>query len=128
MHIVHVSIYSRLGVGFAPIISLPLFSRVVFVAVYYNNIWDSKNFPFVCTIHLSLSLCTQTEQLSQELFSAEGTIYNQTLILNSNFEVDPKLLAQQGLVCHLFDLKFLDAVLTLFFWRSHFLLGPASSS
>ena len=38
------------------------------------------------------------KQLSQELFSADGTVYNQTLILNDKFEVDPQLLAQQGLV------------------------------
>ncbi|KAI0256212.1 OPT oligopeptide transporter [Lactifluus subvellereus] len=54
---------------------------VVFVAVYYNNIWESKNFPF----------------LSQELFYENGTIYDQLLILNDKFEVDPTLLAQQGL-------------------------------
>ena len=45
------------------------------------------------------------EQLSQELFYPNGTLYNQTLILNDKYEVDPELLAQQGLVCHLFDLK-----------------------
>ncbi|KAF8135498.1 OPT oligopeptide transporter protein-domain-containing protein [Boletus edulis] len=54
---------------------------VVFVAVYYNNIWQAENFPF----------------LSQLLFYQNGTLYNQTLILNSNFEVDPVLLAEQGL-------------------------------
>ncbi|KLO16064.1 OPT oligopeptide transporter [Schizopora paradoxa] len=53
----------------------------VFVAVYYKNIWSSLAFPF----------------LSQELFYANGTLYNQTLILNANFEVDPTLLAEQGL-------------------------------
>ncbi|KAF9000667.1 OPT oligopeptide transporter protein-domain-containing protein [Cyathus striatus] len=55
--------------------------RVVFVAVYYKNIWQSKNFPF----------------LSQELFYENGTLYDQLLILNDKFEVDPKLLAEQGL-------------------------------
>ncbi|ETW81029.1 oligopeptide transporter [Heterobasidion irregulare TC 32-1] len=54
---------------------------VVFVAVYYNNIWDSKNFPF----------------LSQELFYQNGTVYDQLLILNDKLEVDPVLLEQQGL-------------------------------
>ncbi|KAF8271274.1 OPT oligopeptide transporter [Lactarius quietus] len=54
---------------------------VVFVAVYYNNIWQSKNFPF----------------LSQELFYENGTIYDQLLILNDQLEVDPTLLAEQGL-------------------------------
>ena len=45
------------------------------------------------------------EQLSQELFNLNGTLYNQTLILNSNFEVDPTLLDEVGLVCHLFDFR-----------------------
>ncbi|KAI0049000.1 OPT oligopeptide transporter [Auriscalpium vulgare] len=54
---------------------------VVFVAVYYKNIWDAKTFPF----------------LSQTLFYENGTEYNQTLILNSNYEVDKTLLAEQGL-------------------------------
>ncbi|KAG2134261.1 OPT oligopeptide transporter protein-domain-containing protein [Suillus cothurnatus] len=54
---------------------------VVFVAVYYNNIWEAQNFPF----------------LSQLLFYENGTQYNQTLILNANYEVDPTLLAEQGM-------------------------------
>ncbi|KAG1891164.1 OPT oligopeptide transporter protein-domain-containing protein [Suillus subluteus] len=54
---------------------------VVFVAIFYNNIWESQNFPF----------------LSQLLFYENGTIYNQTLIMNSNYEVDPTLVAEQGL-------------------------------
>ena len=66
------------------------------------NIWNSKSFPFVGIVLLLSPFCTYTEQLSQELFSADGTLYNQTLILNDKFEVDPKLLAQQGLVCHAF--------------------------
>ncbi|KAG2134272.1 OPT oligopeptide transporter protein-domain-containing protein [Suillus cothurnatus] len=53
---------------------------VVFVAVYYNNIWKAQNFPF----------------LSQLLFYENGTQYDQTLILNANYEVDPTLLAEQG--------------------------------
>ncbi|KAH0827049.1 OPT oligopeptide transporter [Lanmaoa asiatica] len=56
-------------------------SRVIFVAVFYNNIWESQNFPF----------------LSQLLFYENGTVYDQLLILNSNYEVDPTLLAEQGL-------------------------------
>ncbi|KIM40535.1 hypothetical protein M413DRAFT_72764 [Hebeloma cylindrosporum] len=54
---------------------------VVFVGVYYGNIWESKSFPF----------------LSQELFYANGTVYDQLLILNDKFEVDKTLLEQQGL-------------------------------
>jgi OPT family small oligopeptide transporter len=58
-----------------------IFCMVVFAAVYYNNIWESKSFPF----------------LSQELFYANGSVYNQLAILNDKFEVDPTLLAEQGL-------------------------------
>ncbi|KAJ8581552.1 OPT superfamily oligopeptide transporter [Rhizopogon salebrosus TDB-379] len=58
-----------------------LLCMVVFVAVYYNNIWKAQNFPF----------------LSQLLFYENGTQYDQTLILNANYEVDPTLLAEQGL-------------------------------
>ncbi|KAI9452352.1 OPT oligopeptide transporter protein-domain-containing protein [Lactarius psammicola] len=54
---------------------------VVFIAVYYNNIWESKSFPF----------------LSQLLFYENGTVYDQLLILNDKLEVDPTLLAEQGL-------------------------------
>ncbi|EIW74041.1 OPT oligopeptide transporter [Coniophora puteana RWD-64-598 SS2] len=53
----------------------------VFSGVYYMNIWKAQNFPF----------------LSQLLFYENGTPYNQTLILNANYEVDPALLAEQGL-------------------------------
>ncbi|EIW82938.1 OPT oligopeptide transporter [Coniophora puteana RWD-64-598 SS2] len=53
----------------------------VFTGVFYMNIWKAQNFPF----------------LSQLLFYENGTQYNQTLILNSNYEVDPTLLAEQGL-------------------------------
>lgn len=35
--------------------------------------------------------------MAQDLFYANGTVYNQTLILNDQFEVDPVLLAEQGL-------------------------------
>jgi hypothetical protein len=45
------------------------------------------------------------------LFSADGTIYNQTLILNDKFEVDPRLLAQQGLVCHVVILNMMDRLI-----------------
>ncbi|KAL5523449.1 hypothetical protein ACEPAG_7622 [Sanghuangporus baumii] len=58
-----------------------LLCMAVFCAVFYKNIWQSRNFPF----------------LSQELFYENGTVYDQLLILNDNFEVDPTLLAEQGL-------------------------------
>ena len=61
------------------------------------------------------------EQLSQELFNiTDGSVYNQALILNANFEVDPTLLAQQGLVCHIFNLKAADRVLADIVCCSHF--------
>ncbi|KAG6865789.1 hypothetical protein C0991_011781 [Blastosporella zonata] len=42
-------------------------------------------------------LTKQLAQLSQELFYANGTVYDQLLILNDKYEVDPELLQQQGL-------------------------------
>ncbi|VDC00489.1 unnamed protein product [Peniophora sp. CBMAI 1063] len=58
-----------------------LLCMVVFVAVYYKNIWQAQSFPF----------------LSQTLFYENGTLYNQTLILNEKLEVDKTLLMEQGL-------------------------------
>ena len=37
------------------------------------------------------------DKLSQELFYENGTVYDQLLILNDKLEVDPALLAEQGL-------------------------------
>lgn len=54
---------------------------VCFCGVYWGNIWKAQNFPF----------------LSQELFYENGTIYDQLLILNDKYEVDPALLEVQGL-------------------------------
>ncbi|OJJ43612.1 hypothetical protein ASPZODRAFT_154463 [Penicilliopsis zonata CBS 506.65] len=59
---------------------------IVFMAVYYGNIWRSMDFPF----------------LSQLLFygDSNGTWfheYNQTLILNSEYMVDAASLKQQGI-------------------------------
>ncbi|KDQ57535.1 hypothetical protein JAAARDRAFT_130586 [Jaapia argillacea MUCL 33604] len=58
-----------------------LLCMVVFVIVWYRNIWQAQNFPF----------------LSQTLFYENGTVYDQLLILNDQYEVDPTLLAEQGL-------------------------------
>ncbi|KZV71079.1 OPT superfamily oligopeptide transporter [Peniophora sp. CONT] len=58
-----------------------IFCMMVFVAVYYKDIWKAQSFPF----------------LSQTLFYENGTLYNQTLILNENLEVDKTLLEEQGL-------------------------------
>lgn len=55
--------------------------------VYYGNLWESKNFPF----------------LSQSLYNASSNpttgynIYNQTLILNEKFEVDFSKLEAEGI-------------------------------
>ncbi|GMM34355.1 hypothetical protein DASC09_016800 [Saccharomycopsis crataegensis] len=58
---------------------------VVFLGVYYGNVWKAKNFPF----------------LSQDLFyedSAPGNylVYNQSLILDSKNKLDPQALQEQG--------------------------------
>ena len=54
--------------------------------MYYGNVWDALKFPF----------------LSQQLFSANSSstlfeIYNQSAILDSNFELDRNALEVQGL-------------------------------
>jgi OPT oligopeptide transporter protein len=58
----------------------------IYMAIYYNNLWDAKRFPFMSTT----------------LFSEKSTIekfvqYNQTRILNSKYQVDPVQLEKQGL-------------------------------
>ncbi|KIK99289.1 hypothetical protein PAXRUDRAFT_132372 [Paxillus rubicundulus Ve08.2h10] len=58
-----------------------LLCMVIFAGVFYNNTWKAQNFPF----------------LSQLLFYENGTVYNQSLILDANYQVDPTLLAEQGL-------------------------------
>lgn len=59
---------------------------VVFCGVYYGNVWNSQSFPF----------------LSQELYTAESTMekpvkFNQTLVMDENWRIDPQKLAEQGL-------------------------------
>lgn len=59
---------------------------VLFIALYYGNVWEAMKFPF----------------LSQQLFSANSSstafdIYNQSAILDSNFELDTNALNAQGL-------------------------------
>lgn len=49
--------------------------------VYWANLWNAKTFPF----------------MAQDLFTADGDIYNQTLVLNDKNEVDEGLLAAYGL-------------------------------
>ncbi|RDK41660.1 OPT superfamily oligopeptide transporter [Aspergillus phoenicis ATCC 13157] len=59
---------------------------ILFMAIYYANIWRSQDFPF----------------LSQLLYYGDSNStyyheYNQTLILNSEYIVDPAALKEQGL-------------------------------
>ncbi len=49
-------------------------------AVYYGNYWNGLSFPF----------------MSQAIFNADGTEYNQTLILDSNGHFDPTLYEAVG--------------------------------
>lgn len=53
----------------------------VFIAVFYGNVWKARNFPF----------------LSQVLFYENATLYDQSLIMGANYQVDPQLVAEQGL-------------------------------
>jgi len=76
---------------------LTLPDRVAFIAVYYNNIWESKSFPFVGQAQFRRIFTDTRQQLSQILFYENGTVYDQLLILNDKLEVDPTLLAEQGL-------------------------------
>lgn len=59
---------------------------ILFAAVYYGNVWNSFNFPF----------------LSQQLFSASSNpesfdVYNQSRILNAQHELDEAALQREGL-------------------------------
>lgn len=60
---------------------------ILFMGVYYGNMWRSMDFPF----------------LSQELFNGTGSnqtnyvVWNQSLVLNDNFEIDQGALDQQGI-------------------------------
>ncbi|KAJ3542748.1 hypothetical protein NMY22_g3390 [Coprinellus aureogranulatus] len=57
------------------------FCMITFCVCFYKNVWNGQNFPF----------------LSQQLFYENGKRYNQTLILDENFRLDPVKLAEQGL-------------------------------
>nr|AUB29454.1 oligopeptide transporter [Flammulina velutipes]QED11046.1 oligopeptide transporter 2 [Flammulina velutipes] len=54
---------------------------ISFCVCYHLNVWNGQDFPF----------------LSQTLFNANGTRYNQLSILDDNFELDPEKLAVVGL-------------------------------
>ncbi|KAK3343362.1 OPT superfamily oligopeptide transporter [Neurospora tetraspora] len=51
------------------------------VGAYYYNLWDAKKFPF----------------MAQDLFTSNGTLYDQTQILGPDNEVDPAALQAYGL-------------------------------
>jgi hypothetical protein len=63
-----------------------LFCVIMFMALYYGNIWSAQDFPF----------------LSQELFNITGAnatfqqVYNQSLILNSDHIIDDSLVQLYG--------------------------------
>lgn len=63
---------------------------VVFCGVWFGNIWQAQTFPFVSFPHRSDWSANNgvPSQLSQTLFFENGTVYDQLLILDSNFEVD----------------------------------------
>lgn len=48
--------------------------------IYAKNVWNAKSFPFI----------------SQNLFYPNGSIYDQTLILNPDFSLNRTALAEQG--------------------------------
>jgi OPT oligopeptide transporter protein len=59
---------------------------VLYMGLYYNNVWDAQRFPFM-----------STTLFSEKSNHTRYRQYNQTAILNSKYEVDPVLLAQEGL-------------------------------
>jgi OPT family oligopeptide transporter len=56
------------------------------MGVYYGNLWDAKDFPFM-----------STTLFSQKSTTAQFLQYNQTRILDHNYRVDPNLVKQEGL-------------------------------
>jgi OPT oligopeptide transporter protein len=63
-----------------------LLSIGIYIGLFYGNIWNAQNFPFMSTM-----------LFSQNSNSTKFVQFNQTAILNSQFEVDPVALAEQGL-------------------------------
>lgn len=51
------------------------------VGIYWANLWNARNFPF----------------MAQDLFTANGSSYNQTMILDSHNVVDEELVKEYGL-------------------------------
>ncbi|THU85518.1 OPT oligopeptide transporter [Dendrothele bispora CBS 962.96] len=78
---------SAYGALFQPLSTqLSLYTGVLicimsFSAVYARNVWNAQNFPF----------------LSQLLFFENGTVFDQTLILNDDYTLNEERLAEVGL-------------------------------
>lgn len=53
---------------------------IILPVVFARNVWHSQNFPFI----------------SQNLFYENGTVYDQSLILNEDFSLNKTALAEQG--------------------------------
>ncbi|KAK3401320.1 OPT superfamily oligopeptide transporter [Sordaria brevicollis] len=80
------------------------------VGAYYYNLWDAKKFPF----------------MAQSLFTANGTVYDQTQIMGADNQVDPAALHAYGLprfatsqaLCLLvFNMGITAAVVHVFLWN-----------
>lgn len=84
--------YITTSAFFLPLITLTngfigyILCTCLFLGLYYGNVWNALKYPF-----LSQQLFSQNS--TQELFE----IYNQSAILNSNFELDVNALEAQGL-------------------------------
>jgi hypothetical protein len=58
----------------------------LYMGLYYSNTWNARQFPFISPL-----------MFSQKSSSHKYVTYNQTAILNKHYQVDPTLLAKQGL-------------------------------
>jgi hypothetical protein len=56
------------------------------MGLYYSNTWNARHFPFISPL-----------MFSHKSSSKKYVTYNQTAILNKQYQVDPELLAKQGL-------------------------------
>ncbi|OAA65854.1 Oligopeptide transporter OPT superfamily [Niveomyces insectorum RCEF 264] len=59
---------------------------VLFIGLYYGNVWSALKFPFLAQ-----------ELFSQASNSSQYVVYNQSAILDAHFEVDPATLSTEGL-------------------------------
>lgn len=54
---------------------------VVFTGLYYSNVWNAQTFPF----------------MSEELWTVDGSPYNQSLVMDADGQIDPALVTAYGL-------------------------------